>query len=287
METHGGISASPQYTPRAFVVYTLTRNYSSIVPCEMEIDPRELYNLDAASAYVYYCDLAEALFDNIPSEMKLGLSADQFTLRLNDKAGFRKDYDLPFWGQSKAAKIKSRVLNHLGNGFTSLIDVFLKSISYARRYEGQSALFSEVKAQLLHRCIKWEDIGQFDKVPECECGGSRCMVRIKNELEKLANAPPEHKSLVEPVVSKDGKMWGWPEEQKWYDLELTYAGKGNVIMSSSIGIYTDCVYQFKMRGRRSLTSTSMNYRSLALRSLHSSTALPKFPWSFYFLGNFG
>ena len=102
------------------------------------------------------------------------------------------------------------------------MDFLFNSIALAR--PGRS-LFREIKSHLLHRCIQWEDIEQFQKASECECGASGCMLW----LEKLSMGPPEDKGLIESVVSGDGRMWGWPEEERWHNMELAYAGQGKVI----------------------------------------------------------
>ena len=101
------------------------------------------------------------------------------------------------------------------------MDFLFNSIALARP---GSSLFRELKGTLLHRCIQWEDIGQFQKASQCECGASGCMLRLKN-LEKLSMGPPQDQGLIESVVSGDGGMWGWPEEERWYSMELAYAGQ--------------------------------------------------------------
>lgn len=66
-------------------------------------------------------------------------------------------------------------------------------------------------------------------------------MRPMNRLGKLEKESPEDGNLVEPVVSEDSIMWGWPEEERWYNLELCYKGQGKVVLSANIGIVTDCV----------------------------------------------
>ncbi|KAF8432645.1 hypothetical protein BGX38DRAFT_244137 [Terfezia claveryi] len=166
--------------------------------------------------------------------MRIGLSSDDFILTLREKSGVKKDYDVPYWGKSKASLIKSHVIVHLtASGVVSLIELFLQSI--AKTGESRPDMYSEAKALFFHRCVQWEDIGQFNKAPNCECGGAGCPIRMKNEMEKLGTKLLDDGCLVEPVISKDdGKIWGWPEEQRWYDLEPSYGGQGKVNVSASI-----------------------------------------------------
>lgn len=206
----------------------------------MEIDPHELYNLDRALIYIYYCSLIETLFENIPHEKRAGLSPDNFILRLTDKGGFRKDFDVPFWGLSKAAKTRTYVCTTLEFS-RNLIDLFLSEIARDQRNKSDSAAYLEIKAVLFHRCIQWEDIGQFKKVSKCQCGGTGCKMRAMNQLGKPEKKSPESENLVEPVISDDGVMWGWPEEERWYNLELSYQGQGKVVVSANIGIVADRV----------------------------------------------
>jgi len=96
-----GTQAPRQDPLRAFVMYTCPQSCKGQL-LEIEINPHELYNLDTASIYIYYCSLIETLFENIPREERIGLSPDNFILRLTNKAGLRKDFDLPSWGLSYA-----------------------------------------------------------------------------------------------------------------------------------------------------------------------------------------
>ena len=210
---------------------------------EIEINPHELYNLDTASVYIYYCSLIETLFENIPREKRIGLSPDNFILRLTNKAGLRKDFDLPIWGLSKAAKTKDKALTTLGWVIPgkSLIELFLSKIAMTKEFKSSSAAYPETKAVLFHRCIRWEDIGQFKKVPECQCGGIRCKMRSMEQLGRPKKTTPENENLIEPVISEDGIMWGWTEEERWFNLELDYKGQGKVgaAVSANIKIVAD------------------------------------------------
>ncbi|RPB18176.1 hypothetical protein L211DRAFT_843937 [Terfezia boudieri ATCC MYA-4762] len=224
MDEEGRAWVDSHDTPRAYAVYTCHQIPTNTI-LKLEINPLELYNQPAASIYIYYCTLVEALFKNIPQEMRIGLSSNDFILRLQNKSGLRKDYDVPYWGKSKASRIKSHVTLYLtASGNKSLIELFLQSIAKDREF--RSDIYSVAKALFFHRCVQWEDIGQFNKARKCECGGAGCQIRMKNELEKIGTKLPDDESLVEPVISRDGKIWGWPEEQRWYDLELNYGGQG-------------------------------------------------------------
>lgn len=100
-------------------------------------------------------------------------------------------------------------------------------------------------------------------------------MRPMNRLGNLEKESPEDGNLVEPVVSEGSIMWGWPEEERWYNLELCYKGQGKVVLSANIGIVTDCVSKC-VGGRRTLGGISMNCLFLALRPPHSSVLVVLF-----------
>jgi len=57
---------------------------------------------------------------------------------------------------------------------------------------------------------------------------------IVTHLLVLLKSLCDHEELIEPVIPKDGKMWGWLGKQRWYNFELAYEGKGNVIVSATL-----------------------------------------------------
>ena len=186
----------PTHQVRAWLVYeinTLYRpggDFPRPYKAQIEFHPLEFLKLSRDNFYTYYRQLIQNIFCSLTPAQKAYIKRTTdlraFIPGLKIRAGEKKDFDLPAWGRSRQA------IERWDSDLSTYQDLGPQVLRLFNREDaGNKGIFEKWKMDFLRRCIRWEDVGQFAAE-----GGERGV-----DLEA-------------------GRVWGWPAEERWYNLAL-------------------------------------------------------------------